>query len=115
MGRGRSIEGSGPGARLVMYAALVAIAVAFAAPLVWMVATSVKPEDQAASASMSLLPHPPSATPGLAARNYREVWNDQTVTFPIYLRNTLIVAGLSVAGMVLSSAVVAYGFARIRW
>lgn len=115
MGQRRSIESGDPGARALGYIALVAIAVAFAAPLVWMVATSVKPADQAASGSMSLLPSPPGATPQIAAKNYREVWNDETVTFPIYLRNTLIVAGLSVAGMVLSSAVVAYGFARIRW
>jgi multiple sugar transport system permease protein len=80
-----------------------------------MVATSLKPADQAASGSVSLLPTPPSATLSIAAKNYSDVWNDDTVTFPIYLRNTLIVAGLSVIGAVLSSAVVAYGFARVRW
>ncbi|RYG34341.1 carbohydrate ABC transporter permease, partial [bacterium] len=31
------------------------------------------------------------------------------------LLNTLIIAGLSVAGTVLSSSLVAYGFARLRW
>jgi multiple sugar transport system permease protein len=47
--------------------------------------------------------------------NYAAVWNDPSVTFPIYLRNTLIVASLSVVGMCLSSAIVAYGFSRIQW
>lgn len=111
----RHIHDAGPGAQALRYAVLVVMAVAFAAPLVWMVATSLKPADQAASGSVSLLPSPPSQTLAFAAKNYREVWNDETVTFPIYLRNTLIVAGLSVVGMVLSSAVVAYGFARVRW
>jgi len=115
MGQRRSIESGGPFGRVLLYAALITVAVAFAAPLVWMVATSVKPADQAASGSMSLLPSPASSTPRIAAKNYRDVWNDETVTFPIYLRNTLVVAGLSVSGMVLSSAIVAYGFARIRW
>jgi multiple sugar transport system permease protein len=115
MGHSRHIHGVGPGAQALRYAILIAVAAAFAAPLVWMVATSLKPADQAASNSVSLLPSPPSETLAIAARNYREVWNDETVTFPVYLRNTLIVAGLSVVGMVLSSAVVAYGFARIRW
>ncbi len=111
----RHIHDAGPAARALRYALLLVLAAAFAAPLVWMVATSLKPAGQAASGSMSLLPSPPSQTLSIAAKNYREVWNDETVTFPIYLRNTLIVAGLSVAGMVLSSAVVAYGFARIHW
>jgi len=35
--------------------------------------------------------------------------------FLIYLRNTLIVAGLGVVGATLSSALVAYGLARIPW
>jgi len=115
MGHGRSMESGGAIGRTLLYAALITVAVAFAAPLVWMVATSIKPADQAASGSMSLLPSPASSTPRIAAKNYRDVWNDETVTFPIYLRNTLVVAGLSVSGMVLSSAIVAYGFARIRW
>jgi len=115
MGHGRSMESGGAIGRTLLYAALITVAVAFAAPLVWMVATSIKPADQAASGSMSLLPSPASSTPRIAAENYRDVWNDETVTFPIYLRNTLVVAGLSVSGMVLSSAIVAYGFARIRW
>jgi multiple sugar transport system permease protein len=115
MGRARHIEDSGPLARALRYAVLLIVAGAFAAPLVWMVATSLKPADQAASGSLSLLPKPVSETLSIAARNYRDVWNDETVTFPIYLRNTLVVAGLSVIGAVLSSAIVAYGFARVRW
>ena len=45
----------------------------------------------------------------------RGVWTDPVINFPLYLRNTLIVAFLSVTGMVISSAVVAYGFSRVRW
>jgi len=104
-----------PWVRVLVYALLGAIALAFAAPLIWMVATSVKPEDQAASGSMRLLADPAASTPGWAARNYAKVWNDDSVDFPLYLRNTLVVAALSVVGMVLSSAFVAYGFARVPW
>lgn len=39
----------------------------------------------------------------------------RTVTFLTYLMNTLIVAALSVLGATLSSALAAYGLARIRW
>lgn len=94
---------------------LIAIAIAFIAPLVWMVSTSIKPEAQATSGQIRLLPEPPSSTLHHAAANYSAVWNDRTVQFPVYLRNTLIVAALGVIGMTLSSAVVAYGLSRIQW
>src|SRR5688572_30639939 len=101
--------------RLARQVLLAVIAVAFISPLVWMLTTSIKPEPQAASREFSLLPHPASSTPRVAAENYRAVWTDESVRFPLYLRNTLIVAGLSVVGMTLSSAIVAYGLARVRW
>lgn len=101
--------------RFMVHALLVCVAVVYLLPLVWMVATSLKPEAQAASTTLRLLPTPAGATLTYAAENYRTVWDDPTVTFPIYLRNTLIVAALSVVGMTLSSAIVAYGLARIRW
>jgi multiple sugar transport system permease protein len=39
----------------------------------------------------------------------------RTITFITYLSNTLLVAVLSVSGMVLSSALVAYGLSRVQW
>jgi multiple sugar transport system permease protein len=98
-----------------VYVALGLAAALFLAPLLWMVSTSIKPETQAVGESISLLPDPPSSAPSQARDNYLSVWEDEAINFPLYLRNTLIVAILSVAGMTLSSAVVAYGFARIRF
>ena len=99
----------------IKHLALIAIAIAFLAPLVWMLSTSLKPEVQAASGELRLLPDPPSSTLSHAAANYSSVWNDRTIRFPLYLRNTLSVAGLGVIGMTLSSAIVAYGLSRIQW
>ena len=45
----------------------------------------------------------------------RGVLNDPVIDFMLYLRNTLVIVCLSTVGMVLSSAIVAYGFARVRW
>lgn len=104
-----------PWRSLALHAALLLIAVVFASPLIWMVSTSIKPEEQAMQRSLTLLPDPPGLAPRLAAENYSAVWNDPVVNFPLYLRNTLIVVALSVSGMVLSSAIAAYGFARVRW
>jgi len=98
------------------FAVLALIALAFLAPLVWMVSTSIKPEAQAAqSDEIRLLPEPASIAGETAAENYGSVWRDSTVQFPLYLRNTLIVAALSVVGMTLSSAIVAFGLSRIEW
>jgi multiple sugar transport system permease protein len=98
-----------------LYAALISMAVLFAAPLVWMISTSIKPESQAASQKIRLLAEPVGSTPRVAIENYASVWNDSTIQFPLYLRNTLIIAALGVVGMTLSSAVVAYGLSRIEW
>ena len=101
--------------RAILYAVLALTTLAFAAPLVWMVSTSVKPEKLAASGKLDLLPSPLADTPRIAAQNYHAVWTDQTVQFPLYMRNTLIVASLSVIGMTVSSAMVAYGLSRVDW
>ncbi len=106
---------SSPARSWLLTAAVALCALLFIAPLVWMFATSLKPETQAASASLSVLPDPPSSALQHARDNYSSVWNDQTIRFPLYLRNTLIVAVLGVIGMTLSSAVVAYGLSRVRW
>jgi multiple sugar transport system permease protein len=99
----------------VLHGVLLVVSLAFLAPLVWMLSTSIKPEAQASSGSLQLLPDPASETLKIAAANYSSVWNDRTVQFPLYLRNTLIVAALGVVGMTLSSAVVAYGLSRVQW
>lgn len=100
---------------LLAFTLLCVAAAAFLTPMVWMLATSIKPEVQATGGTLSLLPDPPTLAPAQAADNYSAVWTDESIDFPLYLRNTLIVAALSVTGMVLSSAVAAYGFSRIRW
>ena len=99
--------------RVLVYASLIVIAGLYLLPLVWMLATSWKTADEAASVSGGLLPENPSSIFSNLRNNYHEVWTDPSVTFPLYLRNTLIIALLSVFGMTLSSAIVAYGFARI--
>lgn len=101
--------------RPLLHLVLATLSLAFLMPLVWMISTSVKPEAQAASGRIALLPDPPSSLPVTAADNYRAVWTDSTIQFPLYLRNTLIVAALSVVGMTFSSALVAYGLSRIQW
>jgi multiple sugar transport system permease protein len=119
------------GARAVLYVLLVLLGLAYALPLVWMVSTSLKPADQALSQSVGLLPRlgdeaAPAGVPPYSprywpllgdqlARNYSDVLASPVADFRLYLRNSLVVAFLSVAGTLLSTAAVAYGFSRIRW
>lgn len=100
---------------VLIYVALIAACIAAMAPLVSMLSTSIKPEDQVLGDPMAMLPDPPSMTAAVATENYAAVLGDDRVDFPVLLRNTLHIALLSVLGVVLSSSVVAYGLARIRW
>jgi ABC-type sugar transport system, permease component len=112
---------------VLIFAALLAVAVVYLMPLVWMVSTSLKTVDQTMQTPPELLPRPIAELPGRAIDNYigrnnpdgsvavTGVLNDPVIDFPLYFRNTLLVVALSTVGMVLSSAIVAYGFARIRW
>jgi multiple sugar transport system permease protein len=114
--------------RAALHVLLAVVAAAYALPLVWMGATAIKPAEEALSREGGLLPRLGSAAEPeprgaaywaalgrQAARNAREVMESPVADFRQYLRNSLVVAGLSVAGMVLSSAVVAYGLTRVRW
>lgn len=119
--------------RLPLWLLMVLLGLAYAVPLVWMTAVSLKPKDQAAAPGVSLLPEfragePAPGVPlgaadpaywrrlaGQASANYSEVWNSPVADFPIYTRNSTLIAVLGVIGMVASSAIVAYGFARLRW
>lgn len=101
--------------RTLAHAVLIALCIPFVLPLVWMVSTSLKPDDQiyaregfeSALSLRSLLPSP------FVWSNYPDAM--RTVPLRAYLQNTLFLCGLNVTGAVLSSAVVAYGFARLRF
>jgi multiple sugar transport system permease protein len=78
-------------------------------PFVWMLSTSLKTLDQTLAYPPVIIPHP------IATENFRDVINSQYMDFPLYTRNTLLIATLAVTGTTLSSAIVAYGFARINF
>ena len=91
----------------IVYGALMILAALFAAPLIWMISTSLKTEAAAIATPPTLVPDP------LVWSNYVDALSQ--IGFPIALRNTLIIVIPSVIGSVVSCCFVAYGFARIRW
>lgn len=90
-----------------VYLILMALSLSFLAPFALMVSTSLKTEDRIFTETIEWIPHP------VRWQNYAEAL--QSFPFLLYLRNTLFVCALVVVGTVLSSALPAYGFARLRW
>jgi len=91
------------------HVALLLICAGFAVPFLWMVSTSLKTSTEAIQFPPKVIPDP------VRLDGYRKVLTDERVDFPLFARNTLIIAALAVTGTTLSSAVVAYGFAKIRF
>ncbi len=99
--------------RVCIYAVLLFLSVPALLPMAWMVSTSLKSDKQvfategkgAPTVSLkSLVPNP------VQWKNYPNAL--KTVPFRVYLRNTVLLCVINVFGVVISSAVVAYGFAR---
>lgn len=80
-------------------------ALLFIAPVVWMFSSSLKQNQLVFDGKW--IPNP------AVWSNYSDAWN--SAPFGLYFQNTLIVTFFSVAGAVLSSSLVAYSFARLRW
>ena len=105
--RGRRRRG---GAKFVLiHLALICLCAGAVLPFLWMLSTSLKTLDAAMRFPPQVIPQP------LAPRNYVEVVSNPRLNFLLWARNSLVVAVLVVAGTTLSSAVVAYGFARLRF
>lgn len=94
--------------------ALVLTGAAFALPLVWMLLTSIQAESDALSPALGVLPDLARSLPSQARANYEAVISDDSVQFPLFFRNSVIVVSLGVAGAIVSSTFVAYGLARVR-
>jgi ABC-type glycerol-3-phosphate transport system permease component len=93
--------------RILLYLTLVAGAILLSLPLAWLLSSSLK-------GNAFIFAYPPQWIPNpVAWENFAEVW--QIVPFALYLKNTLIITGFSVLGGTLSSAFVAFGFARLRF
>lgn len=91
----------------LIYATLIAVSALFVIPLIWMFCLSLKPLPEVFKQPPTFLPQQP--TP----QAYQDVFRSEAFDFPLYARNTLIIAGLSLVGMLISCSIAAYGFARI--
>ncbi|HEU5027307.1 MAG TPA: carbohydrate ABC transporter permease [Spirillospora sp.] len=99
---------TGTARRRVLHVALILGALVMLYPLLWMVGSSLKPDNQIFG---DLTPWPSSAT----FRNYVNGWTAQNPSFTRYFLNSFIVAVGSVVGNVIACSMAAYAFGRLRF
>jgi multiple sugar transport system permease protein len=78
-------------------------------PFLWLLSTSFKTADHAMDFPPQWWPRP------FMWENYYDVLTNRKFYFPLWARNTLIIEVLTVTGTTISSAIVAYGFAKIKF
>lgn len=95
---------------IIFHAIIMAFGFVMIYPLLWMVASSFKQPSEIWTNTSSLIPEQVNFD------NYRSGWKGfGGITFTTFFKNSLWVSGVSTLATVFSSAVVAYGFARIRF
>ncbi len=102
----RMRRGPSLGARVVGYLLLCVFGIAFLFPFAWIVSTAFKPATQVLNFPPIWIPRP------FVLTNFTEGW--AVLPFTRYLLNTVIITVLATVGTVISSSLVAYGFARFR-
>jgi multiple sugar transport system permease protein len=87
---------------------LIATSLIMIYPLIWMLASSLKPDNQIFGA-LSLWPSE------FRWHNYWQGWNALPVSFTTFFWNSTVVTVLSVIGNVISCSFAAYAFARLEF
>ncbi len=95
------------GRQILIYALLVAGAILFLIPFLWMLSTSLKPEHQIYVFPPIWIPSP------VAWSNYATTW--RSLPFARYVRNSVFVTSMGIVGNVLGSSLAAFAFARLRY
>jgi multiple sugar transport system permease protein len=91
---------------LLRHVLLSVAAVVMLYPLLWMIASSLKPD--------ALIFSNPTALPtALDFSNYVEGWNALSVSFTTFYWNSFLIAGLSVIGNLAACSMTAFAFARL--
>jgi len=111
--------------RYFTYVLLTVGAISMILPIIWMLSTSFKSPTEVFAVPPVWIPNP------LHLENYPKAWNIsgmyssdtwslfgiqiQGITFTTYLCNTLMIAIFSCLGVTISSSLVAFAFARLRF
>ncbi|MET9020976.1 carbohydrate ABC transporter permease [Actinopolymorpha sp. NPDC004070] len=105
-GRGAA-SGTAIAQKTVLYAVLAALAAVFSIPMLWLVSTSLKAQGQVFAYPPVWIPNP------VRWVNYLEAMDRAPLL--VWLANTTMITLLAMTGTLLSSSLVAFGFARLRF
>lgn len=95
-------------AEILKYVVLIVLSISFLLPFYWMASSALKDSSQIYTVPPIWIPNPAHWN------NFWDAWT--TYNFNHYTFNTVVRYAIPVTiGTVLSSAIVAYGFARIQW
>lgn len=94
--------------KAMIYGLLLVLAVSYFLPFYWMFSSALKDDVQVFRVPPVWVPNP------AYWRNFWDAWNADT--FNLYLFNTIFLYAIPLTiGVTMSSAFVAYGFARVQW
>lgn len=93
--------------KIVTYLILAVGALVFALPFLWMVSTSIKPDYLVYQLPIVWIP------PEVDFSHFVNGW--KVLPFLTFYKNTIFLTVVNIIGLVLSSSLVAFGFARIRF
>jgi ABC-type glycerol-3-phosphate transport system permease component len=96
-------------ARIVVWIALMVGGAAFVTPLYLMLTMSLKTSDELSHTSSWAWPKHPTL------ENFTTVLSNENAPFVLFFRNSLVIAILSTLGVLVSSSMVAYAFARLKF
>ena len=88
---------------------LIAVAVIFFVPFIWLIITSLKQESQVFTDPLIWIPNP------IMWSNYKDALTTPAFNFLPLLKNTLFYVTTTTIGTVVSSTIVAYGLARLNF
>ncbi len=92
---------------VVIYVIILGGAFVLMVPFAWMLATSLKGKGAVFNWPPQWIPNP------IVWSNYPKAWS--YLPFNLFLRNTVIITAITVFGETLTSSLVGYSFARLRW
>ena len=101
-------RGGKNGRRLLLHAVLIAGALVMLYPLLWMIASSLKPQNQIFS-DLGLWPAE------FQFQNYADGWRGIGVPFGRFFYNSFVIAALVSVGNAISCSMAAYAFARLEF
>jgi ABC-type glycerol-3-phosphate transport system permease component len=99
--------GRGLARGLVVYGLLIGCGMLVTLPLAFILSTALKSTPQTLLAPPEWVPRP------FVWSNFLDAWT--AAPFPVYYANSLVIAALRIAGQLVSSVFIAYGFARVRF